>query len=268
MIRPSPVHRRATACAGRARQDRDDILIVVAERGHGPRPDRHLTPQDHAEAHRLPVLRATEFLEGRTLLRWVLGQAVGLDENVTVVRRPGGKPELAEAPWLGISVSHTRKLFAVALARGRAVGLDVEPPVCPGPGLIRRCCGPDDRGRMDTLSPSQRARAFGVIWTVQESCLKATGDGVRGRPGRVPVTVGQRQGRWAGYVWRSLPRLVGEAAAVAVSAAPSPPRRIRIVPLPGGVRAERAFSFGPLRPVRRHDMGGHEPMNQHGGCDD
>jgi 4'-phosphopantetheinyl transferase len=50
----------------------------------------------------------------------------------------------------------------------------------------------------------QRDLEFAWIWTAQEACVKATGQGLAGRPWTVPVEVGQRAGTWHGVRWLSL----------------------------------------------------------------
>ncbi|MFJ2773879.1 4'-phosphopantetheinyl transferase family protein [Streptomyces sp. NPDC087300] len=243
---------------------RHDVLIAVAERGRGPAPRRFLTAADLAEADGLPPLRSQEFQDGRALLRWALRRSLGRTAGASrIARSLRGKPLLTGAPAVGISVAHSRRLLVVAVAPGRAVGVDVEPPACPTPGLVLRSCLPADRERVAALRPEARARAFGAIWTVQEACLKATGDGVRWAPGRVPVPVFQRYGRWAGHLWRSLPRTAGEAAAVAVSCADAPPRSIRVLSVPRTARGDRAFPFRPTGPRYAPDFRPTGPRHAH-----
>ncbi|MER5527456.1 4'-phosphopantetheinyl transferase superfamily protein [Streptomyces sp. NPDC002677] len=174
------------------------------------RSDRRAT--DPAEAHRddlaqaagLLPWRAEEFLAGRATLRRLIRE-VRPDLADTAVRPdPQGRPCLVGHPDVGVSVSHDGGLSAAAVAPGRRVGVDVQlPPDRPSEGLLRRCLN-GHAAQLEKLPAPERARELAWVWTVQESCVKAAGTGLAGRPWTIPVTPGHRHGRWGRYRWASL----------------------------------------------------------------
>ncbi|MEU9153622.1 4'-phosphopantetheinyl transferase superfamily protein [Streptomyces sp. NPDC048417] len=170
------------------------------------------TATDRAEAHRddlaqaasLAPWRAEEFLAGRATLRRLIRE-VRPDLADTAVRPdPRGRPCLVGHPDVGVSVSHDGGLSAAAVAPGRRVGVDVQlPPDRPSEGLLRRCLN-GHAAQLEKLPAPERARELAWVWTVQESCVKAAGTGLAGRPWTIPVTPGHRHGRWGRYRWASL----------------------------------------------------------------
>ncbi|MEU3255128.1 4'-phosphopantetheinyl transferase superfamily protein [Streptomyces sp. NPDC006997] len=189
----------------------DDALILEVAPGvwvaQGSRDHwRHAAPhpRDLARAAALPEWRAAEFLAGRALLRHLLRATVPELAGVPVVAGERGGPLLAGAPDTGVSVSHDGDAVAAAVAPGRRVGVDVQlPPDRPSEALLRRCLG----ARADAvreLPEARRAVELAWVWTVQESCVKAAGTGLSGRPWTIDVRPGALRGRWREYEWTSL----------------------------------------------------------------
>ncbi|WP_410667822.1 4'-phosphopantetheinyl transferase family protein [Amycolatopsis sp. cmx-4-68] len=208
-----------------------DIVVTLARRGCVP--DASLTGEDRSALRELAGARSRDYREGRALLRWSLRRTFGAGCARAPIRPDGrGKPVLHADRRIGISISHSDHALAVAVAAGREVGVDVQTPITPTEGLIRRCCRPQDRAEVAALPESLRAGAFTSIWTVQEACLKASGEGVRFRPGRVPVLPFQSHGSWRDYVWRALPPFAGDSVAVAASRLPVPPSTVHVVLCP------------------------------------
>ncbi|WP_461000819.1 4'-phosphopantetheinyl transferase family protein [Streptomonospora sediminis] len=96
---------------------------------------------------------------------------------------PHGKPHPAgAAAGLEISFSHSGDRVLLALARGTAVGADVEQvaPERDTEGLADFCLTPAERRALDALPAEQRAAGFFGYWARKEALLKATGDGLSG----------------------------------------------------------------------------------------
>jgi 4'-phosphopantetheinyl transferase len=123
-----------------------------------------------------------------------------------VAARPGGQPYLPDRPDLAVSLSHTAAWVAAAVRAGRGgeVGVDVQAAVAPSDGMVRRCCTPRARAALAGLPGPSRAVEFAWVWSVQEACVKATGDGIAGLPWTIPVEVGQLAGRWQYLTWSAL----------------------------------------------------------------
>ncbi|MEU5365867.1 4'-phosphopantetheinyl transferase superfamily protein [Streptomyces sp. NPDC005925] len=163
-----------------------------------------LLGDDLARAASLPSWRAERFLAGRAALRRLLRE-VRPDLADTAVRPDArGRPCLVGHPDVGVSVSHDGGLSAAAVAPGRRVGVDVQlPPDEPYEGMLRRCLQ-GHAAPLESLPAPERARELAWVWTVQESCVKAAGTGLAGRPWTIDVTPGHRHGRWGRYRWASL----------------------------------------------------------------
>ncbi|RZD87860.1 4-phosphopantetheinyl transferase [Streptomyces albidoflavus] len=202
--------------------DREGTGVVVAC-GPVAAMARHdlLSEAEAARAITFPPARAAEFAAGRALLRWTLahhfGGAAG-DWGIGVA--PQGGPVLLGLPSTGVSISHSGGGVAVAVGAGRAVGVDIQGPVTPTPGLLRRCCSPAQRQEMAALPAHRQAAAMARRWTVHEACAKATGRGLprRGEPGPGPLFA--RSGRWRGYAWHVLPHHGPGSVAVAFDGPP------------------------------------------------
>jgi 4'-phosphopantetheinyl transferase len=94
-----------------------------------------------------------------------------------------GKPEVDPAlgrSWLRFSLSHCRSLVACAVAGIDDVGLDVEELArrALSPDLADRFFAPAEAAMMRGLPEAARASAFLQVWTLKESFVKATGDGI------------------------------------------------------------------------------------------
>jgi 4'-phosphopantetheinyl transferase len=121
---------------------------------------------------------------GSALLRLAAGRELGrpprsvrLDRTCPTCGKPHGKPRIIDGGDLEVSVSHSGQRVAVALARGAAVGVDVEerPAGFDYAALVPAVLGSAER--------ATDADTFLAYWTCKEAVLKATGDGLR-----VPLT--------------------------------------------------------------------------------
>lgn len=95
-----------------------------------------------------------------------------------------GKPFLSGEPPEGVqfSVSHAGDLAAVAVARGRRVGIDIEAlrTGSTEPALPLCFLTDAEAAAVKTLPAHAQAGLFLRIWTRKEALLKATGQGIGG----------------------------------------------------------------------------------------
>lgn len=196
-------------------------VLVGAECGT----DRGELTTDHAayltDAERLRCAtmgprRAAEFARGRALLRRLAVVALGVPaKHLEIEVGPTGRPRLTRHQ-AGVSISHTATYTAAALWRRGDVGIDVEePPLRLDPRLVRRCCHGAAAVVVD-LPHRRRAAAFARVWSVQEACVKSLGQGLSGRPWRIPVDPTAERGRWGSVHWFASNALAPVALAVAV----------------------------------------------------
>jgi 4'-phosphopantetheinyl transferase len=101
---------------------------------------------------------------------------------VPIVYGEYGKPALDDALGsdLHFNVSHTGGLAAIALARGREVGVDVElhRPRKRLDLLVRAALTPAERARFERLPQHRRLPAFLDAWSAKEAYSKLLGRGV------------------------------------------------------------------------------------------
>jgi 4'-phosphopantetheinyl transferase len=113
----------------------------------------------------------------RRLLAGYLGTA---PSTLAFAAGPSGKPALAGEPELHFNLSHSGPLALVAVARGLAVGVDVEqrwelPELAV---LEERMFTPAARRRQQRLAPEARLRGFYRRWTQLEAVGKCRGTGL------------------------------------------------------------------------------------------
>jgi 4'-phosphopantetheinyl transferase len=155
-------------------------------------------------ACRLPAWREREHVAARALLRQVLAVTVGREAAARPLGAFGnGQPYLHGRPDLSVSLSHAEGWVAAAVHTGGGnVGIDVVPPRPVSDAFVRRCCTPSGRLELSRLPARARDAEVAWIWSAQEACVKATGEGLAGRPWTIRVEPGQRSGQW-GHLWWS-----------------------------------------------------------------
>ncbi|WP_266388956.1 4'-phosphopantetheinyl transferase superfamily protein [Streptomyces canus] len=138
-------------------------------------------------AHELDLAR---FVTGRVLAKTALARLLGTGPQAIRLRTrcpgcggPHGKPQavgLAEG-WQ-LSISHSGRLVAVAVALDTPLGMDVERyEPWHGPGLppeYELVLTAAERAAVEQLPPEHRARACLTYWVRKEAVLKATGEGL------------------------------------------------------------------------------------------
>lgn len=125
-----------------------------------------------------------QYRVAHALLRRVLAAHTGCREDTLVFRRsPRGRPFLVGDGSAGVdfSLSHTRGWNAVAVARGRRVGVDVE-GVRPGRGVdvrgIVSVFAPAEQRWVEGLPAGRRVSGVYRLWALKEAYAKARGLGL------------------------------------------------------------------------------------------
>lgn len=171
--------------------------------------------RERAESLRVREPRR-EFVFGRVLLRQILGACSQVEPAALVFGyQPQGKPFLlrsALGTGLSFNLSHSGSLVAIALARGREVGVDIESvrQLDDWPRLAERIFSPHELCELYSLPKQQQPQAFFNGWTRKEAYLKATGEGltdalaaieVTMAPGKEPELLGLPTGPEAAHQW-------------------------------------------------------------------
>jgi 4'-phosphopantetheinyl transferase len=187
--------------------------------------------------------RAEWFVAVHGLLRSALGEAVGAPpKSLRLSRGPSGKPFLATPAGakLCFSLSHTPTLGAIAIARGREVGIDIEElrAIDGAVELARRHLPPRDVEALSGVPAGHLGREFLRLWTRNESRLKARGDGLSGA---TPAADGPAPGDDAPARWDTLDLALGREHVGAVTVEGH--ARVRIVTWRAAVAAAGPGQF-------------------------
>lgn len=124
------------------------------------------------------------YLVTRVLARSVLSRYVPIRPQEWVFKRGQyGRPTIgnthALCSSLQFSLTHTHGLVALAVAFGRAVGIDAENAQCPAPMEVADpCFTAHERQAMAVLPDEERPDRFWKLWTLKESYCKARGMGL------------------------------------------------------------------------------------------
>ncbi len=117
----------------------------------------------------------------RTLLRALLAREFGLDAaRATPTASANGRPTLAHAPELDVSIAHAGGWVVCAAGRGARVGVDVEPkrPAAELERIAERSFGPGTCHGADTGDGGFDLDAFFDRWTIAEALAKLEGSGL------------------------------------------------------------------------------------------
>lgn len=124
------------------------------------------------------------YVVARGVVRSILAAYAGCDPaELDLQRQEGGKPCLAGMPGpgaLSFNLSHSGELALCAVARERAVGIDVERvrTVTAMDQIVDRYFSEREARALKALPSDQRLSAFFAVWTGKEACGKALGAGV------------------------------------------------------------------------------------------
>jgi 4'-phosphopantetheinyl transferase len=159
----------------------DVHIWSVAFDGRRPQDDV-CSAEEHARAARFVRPRdAAAFLAAHDALRRVLARYVGgAPQALAFAAGAWGKPALAGADagsGIAFNLSHSGDLALIAVARERAVGIDIEVvrAMPEAVGIARRMLGEDAAAALAPLSGAARDDLFLRLWTAHEACVKAVG---------------------------------------------------------------------------------------------
>jgi len=133
-----------------------------------------------------------ERAEAGELLRAAAAELRGVPAADVVVTRVANRPPVlgGAATGLHASISHSRRIVAVAVRAAGPVGVDVEVlrrlPVI---ALARRWFTVAEANWVAAQPVHRRTRCFLTLWTGKEAMGKAIGDGLRGGGLRRPMPV-------------------------------------------------------------------------------
>ena len=140
-----------------------------------------LSREEQTRAARFRFKRDRDrFTIARATVRTILATYTGIGARTLHFEySPHGKPFLAESE-IRFSVSHSREIGMLAVARGREAGMDVElvrKDVETGK-LAERFFSPRERASLRAIPDVDRVAAFFRCWTSKEAFLKAQGLGL------------------------------------------------------------------------------------------
>ena len=124
------------------------------------------------------------FMMARAVLRELLGNYLHVaPAAVRFVLDAYGKPRLAHPTGLGalhFNVAHSHGLALYAMARDRAVGVDVEHVHAEFPyeDIAAQFFSSDENAALCTMPARRRSERFFLYWTCKEAYLKAIGTGL------------------------------------------------------------------------------------------
>jgi 4'-phosphopantetheinyl transferase len=221
-----------------------EVAVAERERLHALL-DREETARGarfHDSQHR----RRFTVAHGR--LREIVGAYAGTSpDRLAFAEGPRGKPHLAHgAAALEFNLSHAQHLGLIGVARGSAIGVDIEVmrPMAEMADIAQRNFAPAEFDAWRRLPAEQRSAAFFACWTRKEAVIKATGDGLSMALDRFVVSVHPEQparllaidgsvdaaSSWTLASWQPI---TGVFAAVALRRAAAACRRYRLPGTPG-----------------------------------
>ncbi|MBM3992713.1 MAG: 4'-phosphopantetheinyl transferase superfamily protein [Planctomycetes bacterium] len=121
------------------------------------------------------------FLLSRGLIRSVLASYLGCRaRDVRFASNNFGKPILDGASDVHFNLTHSRGAAAVAVSRGRQVGIDIEQREREVEflALAQRFFAPTEADHLCKLPDTHRSEAFFAIWTLKEAFVKGIGRGL------------------------------------------------------------------------------------------
>lgn len=148
-------------------------------------------------------------LTSRAALRLILARTVG--RSAATLRfslGTHGKPELVGPENVYFSVSHSRGLAAIAVAKTIPIGIDIEYIASASEDIVEGALSAAERDALARLEGSARDRAFTRSWVRKEAILKAAGVGLSIDPRSLTVPNPELDGALA----LSLPASLGPAS--------------------------------------------------------
>jgi 4'-phosphopantetheinyl transferase len=142
-----------------------------------------LDPDERSKADRFrfPADRS-RYLAAHIALRNILGRYLQIDPvHVQYRTSEYGKPFVADQP-VEFSLSHSSDVILIAVARDRAVGIDVERirPELDFQPIVDRHFSAREKSELLSMPQSIRYQHFFGMWTRKEAVLKMVGWGLSG----------------------------------------------------------------------------------------
>jgi 4'-phosphopantetheinyl transferase len=199
MRRGGPASGRRTAANAIVLTNGDVHVWLISALEPPVSPDQLSATLSPAEARRAERLVRTEdrerFVIGRGLLRRLLASCMSMEpRHVELADGPHGKPCMAPGSGrdeLQFNVAHSGAWIAIALAAGRAVGVDIEQirVLADAEALAARFFSASEAAALNRQPAALRLEAFFACWTRKEAILKAVGAGLTFPLDRFEVTV-------------------------------------------------------------------------------
>ena len=155
-----------------------------------------ISPDERERAERFLVSEPRrEFIFARAALRHLLGACLQIaPASLVFGQQSQGKPFLLQ-PNAGhdvaFNLSHSGGMLAIALGRGREIGVDIEfiHGLADFRELAPHFFSPRELAELHALPKTQQRAAFFNGWTRKEAWLKATGEGLTDSLPRIQVTL-------------------------------------------------------------------------------
>jgi 4'-phosphopantetheinyl transferase len=166
----------------------DEVEIWIVEVNAGTEAEADAATLSAQEAERYAALdrdaRAIA-VTTRAALRQLLGRRLALaPDDVQIVEGDDAKPVLA-GKELEFNVAHSNGVALIAVAQV-AVGVDIERVETIAPGefddVVAFVLTPRELDELVRLPEHERLAAYYRVWTRKEAFVKATGEGIAGRP--------------------------------------------------------------------------------------
>jgi 4'-phosphopantetheinyl transferase len=162
------------------------VVIANPERLSAAEHRRALAQLPRAEKDRISRFRrwqdAQASLLGWGLLHRLATECLGQADPsaIRLVRDDSKRPYVAEPEDSGVDInlSHSGAWIAAAVARCGRVGVDIQVEREIRTGVAERCYSPAELAWMRSAPIKEQALRFFRLWTLKESYLKATGQGL------------------------------------------------------------------------------------------
>lgn len=144
-----------------------------------------LSESERVQAGRFHFARDRHrYLVTRALVRTVLGRLLDVPPaELGFAVNEHGRPyliDIQQSSSLHFNLAHTRGLIALAVSRGRELGIDVENTRERNPSLdiAERFFTPVEASELRAQPPQRQPQRFFEYWTLKESYIKARGMGL------------------------------------------------------------------------------------------